>query len=197
MKMEQKINPMQEIKIEKVVLSIGATGDDLEKGVKLLQLLSGKKPAKMKSKKRIPGWNVRPGLEIGCRVTIRGAKAKALLKALLQAKKNELKASIFDNNGNFSFGVPEYLDVPNIEYDPDIGIIGFEVAVTLQRKGRAEASGIVLTPTCRFVTTPIGRWLSVIFLGPWAGKGERSDLPFLRLRLKIRRQKHNLLGTTA
>ena len=44
-----KQNPMREIKIEKVVLSIGGTGDELEKGVKLLEMLSKRKPAKMMS----------------------------------------------------------------------------------------------------------------------------------------------------
>ena len=49
--LNSKSNPMRDIKIEKVVLSVGGKGDDLEKGVKLLNMLTGKKPAKMKSKK--------------------------------------------------------------------------------------------------------------------------------------------------
>jgi large subunit ribosomal protein L5 len=135
--MSEKENKMREISVEKITLNCGTggPGTSLEKSLKLLNLISGMKSVSTTSKKRIPTWGVRPGLEIGCKVTIRGNKAKNLLKALLQAKKNELKSSNFDNNGNFSFGVPEYLDVPKIEYDPDIGIIGFEVAVTLQRKG--------------------------------------------------------------
>jgi len=34
-----------------------------------------------------------------------------------------------------SFGIAEYLDVPGAEYDPSIGIIGFETAVSLSRPG--------------------------------------------------------------
>ena len=63
----------KEIKIEKVVLSIGGTGEQLEKGVKLLKLLTGKKPAQMQSKKRIPSWGVRPKLKVGAVVTLRNA----------------------------------------------------------------------------------------------------------------------------
>ena len=48
---------MRKIKIEKVVLSVGGTGENLEKGVKLLEILTGKKPARMKTKKRIPALN--------------------------------------------------------------------------------------------------------------------------------------------
>ena len=33
------------------------------------------------------------------------------------------------------FGIPEYINIPGIEYDPDIGIIGLEACVTLERPG--------------------------------------------------------------
>ena len=130
-------NKMREISVEKLTLNCGTGGPGpmLEKSLKLLEKLSGMKPVSTKTNKRIPTWGVRPGLEIGCRVTTRGKKAEELLKSFLGAKKNELKNSRFDNNGNFSFGIHEYLDIPDIEYDPDIGIIGFEIAITLQRRG--------------------------------------------------------------
>jgi len=41
----------------------------------------------------------------------------------------------FDKNGNLSFGIPEYLEIPDMEYIPEVGIIGLEVAVTLERPG--------------------------------------------------------------
>jgi len=55
-------NKMEEIKIEKVVLSAAGIGDKLEKACKLLKIISGKKPIKLTSKRRIPAFNVRPGL---------------------------------------------------------------------------------------------------------------------------------------
>ena len=39
----KKQNPMRKIKLEKIVLSCGATGPNLEKSQKLLEMLSGKK----------------------------------------------------------------------------------------------------------------------------------------------------------
>jgi len=42
---------MSEIKIEKVVLSVGGTADMLEKGVKLIEKITGHKAAKKKSNK--------------------------------------------------------------------------------------------------------------------------------------------------
>ena len=58
-----------------------------------------------------------------------------MLKRLLVAKENTLQEKNFDNNGNFSFGIPEYIDIEGLEYDPDLKIIGLEVAVTLERPG--------------------------------------------------------------
>lgn len=128
---------MKQIKVEKVTLNIGTggPGDVLDKAQKLLNKLTNHKSVTTKSKKRIPTWNLRPGLEIGCKVTLRGKEAEELIIRLLAAKENRLKPTNFDSTGNVSFGISEYLDIPGIEYDPAIGIIGLEAAVTLMRPG--------------------------------------------------------------
>ena len=128
------MNTMRNIKIEKVVLNIGGTAEALEKGVKLLKLLTGKKPARMKSNKRIPTLGVRPGLEIGTVVTLR-KDAIELLKRLLITIDNTLRRKQISEN-NFSFGIKEYIEIPGIEYQRDIGIIGFDVTVVFKRAGR-------------------------------------------------------------
>jgi len=129
-----KDNVMRTIKIEKVVLSIGATGEDLEKGAKLLKMLTGRKPAKTRSKKRIPSLGVRPGLEVGCVVTIR-KEAYEILKKMLAAIDNSVKKKQLSEN-NFSFGVKEYIEIPGTEYQRDIGIMGLDVTIVFKRTGR-------------------------------------------------------------
>ncbi len=129
-----KENSMREIKIEKVVLSVGGTGDYLEKGHKLLTLLTDRKPTKTKAKKRIPALNVRLGLEVGTVVTIR-KNNEELLKKMLIAIDNVLKKKQISNN-NFSFGVKEYIEIPGMEYQREIGIMGFDVTVVFKRAGR-------------------------------------------------------------
>ena len=131
--MEEKQNIMREIKIEKIVLSIGGIGDNLEKGFKLLKLLTNRKPAKMQSNKRIPSLNVRPGLEVGAMVTLR-KDAEEMLKKLLLTNDNILKKKSISLN-NFSFGIKEYIEIPGSKYDPEIGIIGLQVSVVLERPG--------------------------------------------------------------
>lgn len=130
-------NPMRQIKIDKITLNIGTggPGDKLEKALKLLKKIADATPVKTKTKKRIPTWGIRPNLEIGAKVTLRGRKAEELLKRLLAVKKNKLHGTKFDKFGNLSFGIEEYLSIPGIEYDATIGIIGLECAVTLKRNG--------------------------------------------------------------
>ncbi len=58
-----------------------------------------------------------------------------MLPKLLKAKKDTLSNKCFDDEGNISFGVPEYIDIPGVEYEPKLGIMGFEVSLTLSRPG--------------------------------------------------------------
>lgn len=130
-------NPMRQLRIEKITLNIGAGKDvqKLEKGVTLLKAITGIEPVKTVTQKRIPNWGLRPGLPIGCMLTLRKKPATELLKRLLHAKDFKLKPSQFDEGGNVSFGIPEYIDIPGVNYDPKIGIIGLQVCVTLERPG--------------------------------------------------------------
>jgi len=135
MKTEAKLeNPMRQIKMEKVILSAGATGDDLIKAKKLLEIVSGRKAQILASSKRIPEFDVRPGLEVGTRVTLRGKEALDILKRLLSAIANELKSKQVSDN-HFSFGVKEYIEIPGMEYQRDIGIRGFNATVVFTRAG--------------------------------------------------------------
>ncbi len=125
---------MREIKIEKIVLSVGGTAEELEKGFKLLEFLTGKKPSKTTSKKRIPTLGVRPNLEVGAVLTIR-KDFKELLRRLLSTIDNTIKKKQISEN-NFSFGIKEYIEIPEIEYQRDIGIRGFDVTIVFKRAGR-------------------------------------------------------------
>jgi len=135
-KKEEKDNIMRKIKLEKVTLNCGTGADQakLEKAKKLLQVLSEKKPVNTKSKQRIPGFGIRVGLPIGCKVTIRGEKAPGLLKRLLETGGNKLKIKQF-NPGSFAFGIKEYIEIPGIVFQRDVGIMGLDVCVTLTRPG--------------------------------------------------------------
>lgn len=130
-------NLMRQIKIEKVTLNmgVGEAGDKLKKAQKIMEKITNSKSVQTITMKRIPTWGVRPKLPIGVKATLRGNKAEEVLSRLFKAIDNKVDQRKFDNSGNLSFGIHEYIDIPGVEYDPSVGIIGLEVAVTLQRPG--------------------------------------------------------------
>lgn len=128
---------MRGISIEKITLNIG-TGKETEKmerAIKLLTVLTGRKPIKTITQKRIPTWGVRPGLPLGLKVTLRRQAAVEVLKRLFEAKEKKINGSGFGSCGDVAFGVHEYVDIPGLKYDPAIGVMGFDVCITLQRAG--------------------------------------------------------------
>ncbi len=131
------MNHMQKIQVEKVTLNIGTgkSQDQLEKGLKLLQTITQKTPIKTITQKRIAGWGLRPGLPIGCKITLRKKTAEDVLKRMVEAKDFVLGNNNFDQNGSISFGISEYIDIPGLKYSPEIGTMGLQVCITLQRPG--------------------------------------------------------------
>lgn len=131
------MNRMRTIRVEKLTLNVGAGKDHalMQKAERLIEQLTGIKPVKTKTQKRIPGWGLRPGLPIGLKLTLRGKQARELIPRLLAAKERRLKPSNIDAAGNVSFGIPEYIDIEGAKYDPEIGIIGLQVCITLERPG--------------------------------------------------------------
>ena len=132
------MNAMKNIKIEKLTINIGAGRDEkvLQKAVKLIKNITGLEPVKTVTNKRLAAWGLRPGLPIGAKITLRNEEqAKELVSRLLRAKENKIKPSWFDNFGNVSFGIHEYVDIPEVKYDTEIGILGLQVSITLARPG--------------------------------------------------------------
>ncbi|MGI0004629.1 MAG: 50S ribosomal protein L5 [Candidatus Nitrosotenuis sp.] len=130
-------NPMKKIKLGKIVLNmgVGKSGDAIETAKKALDQITGKKSCARDAKETQRDWGVRKGEPIGVAVTVRGDDAVKLLKKLFDAIGNKVKGQSFDNFGNVSFGIKEHIDIPGIKYDPQIGILGLEAAVSLTRPG--------------------------------------------------------------
>lgn len=133
-----KNNKMREIEIEKVVLHCGGTEDKLEKSIKLLEMISGtKKIYVIKSSGRIPAFGISPGKKSGAKITIRNKeKIKELLERSFLAVNNTLKSKQITTN-QACFGIHEYIEVPGLEYNRDIGILGFETMIVFKRKGKS------------------------------------------------------------
>lgn len=130
-------NPMLKPRIEKVTVNVRlkSSGEPVEKATKILEMLTGQKPVRCKAKKTIRGFGIRKGEPIACKVTLRGERAIEFLKRALQAVDGKLKRRSFDEHGCFSFGIKEHIEIPGTKYIPELGIIGMDVCVSLERPG--------------------------------------------------------------
>lgn len=128
---------MRDAVVDKVTLNIGVgkAGQELENAKSLLERLSGAKAVPTHAKVRNPVFKIKKGDIIGTKATLRGPNAIEFVKKALKVKGFTLPSRSFDKEGNFSFGVPEYIEFPGAKYDPNIGMLGFDVCVTLRRRG--------------------------------------------------------------
>lgn len=129
--------PMLKPRIAKVTIniSVGAATERLPKAIAVLKELTGQKPVPRRARRTIKDFGIRKGENIAAIVTLRGKKAIEFLKKAFEAIGYRLKASSFDQYGNVSFGIKEHIMIPGMKYDPEVGIFGMDVAITLERPG--------------------------------------------------------------
>lgn len=121
-------NPHAIPKLEKIVVSMGvgaAIGERkrLEEAVSALTLLSGQKAEVRRARRSISGFKLREGMEVGCRVTLRGKRMYEFLDRLITLVLPRvrdfrgLNPKAFDGRGNYSLGLNELLVFPEINPD--------------------------------------------------------------------------------
>jgi large subunit ribosomal protein L5 len=130
-------NPMLKPRIVKVTVNIGVgeSGERLQKAARVLEMLTGQKPSLRRAKRTIRDFGIRKGEPIAVMVTLRREKAVEFLRKAFQAIGNKLKASQFDEYGNVAFGIKEHITIPGVRYDPEIGVFGMDVVITVERPG--------------------------------------------------------------
>ena len=130
-------NPMRKPYMSKVTVNIGVgeSGERLEKAKGLLEFLTGQSPVKNNARQTNKDFGIRKSEPIAVSVTLRGERAKKFLMRAFEALEFNLKERNFDIHGNFSFGIKEHIDLPDVQYDPDVGIFGMDVCVNLQKRG--------------------------------------------------------------
>ncbi len=131
-------HPMLKPRIEKVVvnLNVGKSGEPLEKANRVLEEITGQTPVKRKAKKTIRDFGIREGESIAVVVTLRKQQAIDFLKKVLPVVDNKVARRAFDVRGNFAFGLKEHIEIPGVKYDPEIGIFGMDICVSVNRPGQ-------------------------------------------------------------
>lgn len=134
-KWESNKNLVPKIGKVTVNMSIGESGVRLEKASQVLESLTDQTPIKLKAKKTIRTFGIRKFEPIAVKTTLRGEKAINFLKKALEVVENQLLIKNFDMYGNFGFGIKEHIELPGVKYDPNLGIFGMNVAISMERNG--------------------------------------------------------------
>ena len=131
-------NVMQIPKLEKVVINmgLGEVKDNpkaIESAMGDLKLITGQTPIVTKAKKSIAAFKLREGMNIGCKVTLRGDKMYAFVDKLFNIALPRIRdfhgipSNSFDGRGNYAMGLKEQLIFPEIEYDKVEKIRGMDI----------------------------------------------------------------------
>lgn len=130
-------NPMLRPRIVKVTVNVSISPDfeRLKKIAGVLEEITEQKPSFRRAKRTIREFGVKKGDYIATVVTLRGKRAVEFLKKALEAVGYRIKTSSFDEHGNVCFGIKEHIHMPGVKYDPEIGIFGMDVCITIERPG--------------------------------------------------------------
>jgi len=126
-----------EPRIEKITVNIGVgeAGERLNKAEKVLKDITNHKPIQTLSKTTNKEWGLRTRMPIGCKVTLRDKDAFEFLVRALKTRENKMSEYSFDDEGNLSYGIPDHTLFEDQRYDPNIGIFGMDVCITMEKHG--------------------------------------------------------------
>ncbi|MGC9554970.1 MAG: 50S ribosomal protein L5 [Thermoplasmatota archaeon] len=128
---------MRQPRIEKVTVNIGVGegGERLRKAEQVLEELTKQKPVLTISKTINKEWGIRKGMPIGVKTTLRGERAEDFLKRALGTRNNKIADWSFDEQGHVAFGIPDHTEFQEMKYDPNIGVFGMDICITMERPG--------------------------------------------------------------
>jgi large subunit ribosomal protein L5 len=143
-------NVMEIPKLDKIVVNmgVGEAKDNaklLDSAVTDLEKITGQHVVTTKAKKAVANFKIREGMQIGCKVTLRGDKMYDFLDRLVNLALPRVRdfrgvsANSFDGRGNYALGIKEQIIFPEIEYDKIDKIRGMDVIIVTTAKTDEEA----------------------------------------------------------
>jgi len=142
---------MEAPKLEKIIINMGTgskeKGGDkhLENSVRDMTLISGQKPVVTRAKKAVSNFKIREGMEVGCKVTLRGDRMYHFFDKLATVVLPRIRdfqglsPKSFDGRGNYAMGLKEQLVFPEIPYDTFDRIRGMDIIICTTAKNDEEA----------------------------------------------------------
>ena len=143
-------NVMQVPKLDKIVINMGVgeakeNPKALESAVADLETITEQKAVLTKAKNSIANFKIREGMNIGCKVTLRGEKMYEFLDRLVNLALPRVRdfrgvnPNSFDGRGNYALGIKEQFIFPEIEFDKVDKVRGMDIIFVTTAKTDEEA----------------------------------------------------------
>ncbi|MDA8096378.1 MAG: 50S ribosomal protein L5 [Clostridia bacterium] len=141
---------MQVPKLEKIVVNVGMgeaiqNTKAIDAAVSDIRTITGQQPVVTRAKKSVAAFKVREGMQIGIKVTLRGARMYDFFDRLVGVALPRVRdfrgvsAKSFDGRGNYTMGIREQLIFPEINYDKIDKVRGMDITFVTTAKTDEEA----------------------------------------------------------
>lgn len=142
-------------RLEKIVVNmgVGAASQEkkhLETAAEAMGLITGQKPIITIARKAVSAFKLREGMQIGCKVTLRGRKMYEFLDRLISLALPRVRdfrgisRTAFDGNGSYSLGLSEQLVFPELNPDKFTRVQGMNITIVI-KNGTDDESRELLT----------------------------------------------------
>jgi len=132
-------NPMEVPEIEKVVVNMGISEREdpgiIDGAVENLMTITGQNPVVTRARKSIADFDIRRGVPVGCKVTLRRERAYEFINKLYNLALPSIRdfrglsPDSFDGRGNYSLGIDEQLVFPEITFDDVRQVQGMDITI--------------------------------------------------------------------
>ena len=130
-------------KLDKIVVNMGvgaATQEKkhLETAAEAMGLITGQKPVITIARQAISAFKLREGMQIGCKVTLRGKKMYEFMDRLISIALPRVRdfrgvsRKAFDGNGSYSLGLGEQLVFPELNPDKFLRVQGMNITFVIK-----------------------------------------------------------------
>lgn len=147
-------NPMEIPRLKKICINrgIGEVSENqkvLDDAVEELRKITGQHPSIQRAKKSIASFDIREGMPVGVKVTIREARMYEFLDRLITLALPNIRDfegvpdRSFDGHGNYTLGIDEQIIFPEIDVDNVDRIDGMDITFVTDAETDEEAYALL------------------------------------------------------
>ena len=138
-------NQMEIPKMQKIAVNVGmgeslTNKNAIESMLGDITMITGQKPVVTKAKISIANFNLREGMRVGIKVTLRSKRMWDFWDRLVNLSLPRIRdfrgisANSFDGNGNYNLGIREHIIFPEIDYGKVDKIRSFQITIATSAK---------------------------------------------------------------